>query len=237
MLGLAVRAERLLRAILALATQGMIESEILFRSLYEILLSMEFVANGSQKLIGLPNKKDHDHDALRRMIATPEFRARLYLAHYRLENLKAVKKLETSLDLESYSTALADAQSEADAIDVIVGEDWGNALRKSGKPFGVSIADLATSIGSTAHAVTYKSTSWHAHANKAESYLMNADRKPALQLGAQWHRPVMQNSPLIAATTFLVCLRLVNDSLKVGMRRRIDSAHDALVADLMSRNG
>lgn len=216
-LGLYSKACKQFRSIIILGEAGFgDEVAILTRSLFETALSIEFLMRG--KVVLKREGNEVDIDSSRPL--TTDFRAQLYFARAALTNEKRLKEWKARAELKDSMAIRGDPGvivAQAAAAKTAVSEAWWKALSKGTAAAGLSVKNLADSLGLLSYYImVYGDQSEVAHAGDGYCHFDVAEDGISGLLDMSPSSDGIGGRLRLACLVFLSCLTSVHNRLQFG---------------------
>ncbi len=202
------------------------------RSMFETFLTIAFLLRRDISLRHFSRGVETPVDLLREQL-TPEFRMAMYAAwcvvkdEQAIERMRFVPELAPGGDQLSRRLATIGRTAHVDTV----GPEWEKRLRKNNTCAGISIADLAYSMG---HAVLHGTLYWKAsgsvHQSDATEYL-DFDHA-AKAFVPRWYTSIQQVRRTLhnAATIYWLCLVELHDCLRINVGPQVKAFESRLRA-------
>jgi hypothetical protein len=226
-MGLYVKACKQFRAIIAVSELGLVsEGDILLRALFETVLALHFLLK--QRLVMKSNGK---RLAMPPGRLTTGFRASLYLASAVFESERRFNAFRNTHRLKRWVKKLGDERETQEQVRqavALIGSEWAEKLRKSKSYAGVSIRDLAESLGVLPY---YNSVyAFQCQSSHAKDAIDHVDfekngkaQVPALQLALGPKCPEVGQFLELACTVLIGALIVLDQRLRLGFEKEIAS--------------
>jgi hypothetical protein len=202
------------------------------RSMFETFLTIAFLLRRDVSLRHFSKGVETHVDLLGEKL-TPEFRMAMYATWCVVKDEQAIERMQYVPELapggDELSRRLATIGRTAHVATV--GPEWEKRLRKNNTCAGVSIADLAYSMG---HAVLYGTLYWKAsgsvHQSDAMEYLDFDDAVKAF--APRWCTSIQQIRRTLhnAATVYWLCLVELHDRLQIDVGPQVKDFESRLRA-------
>jgi hypothetical protein len=212
------------RSVQLLARAGLgADALALARCLFETTLALGFVLKDRVRL-------RRDGGFLPPVPGRPlnsRLRARLYLANIAFENARTLNEYQRTKGLKRFRGAAAARAEVARQVgdgEQAVGSQWSDRLRAKRTYSGVSIKDLALSLGlGPTYKTLYKYASWSVHALDLTHFVTfpaGEDRPPHLQLAP--HEGEVRRVIDVSNAILLSCVRTFNRRFRLGEDQNVE---------------
>ena len=226
-LGLAAKMCKQYRAVVALAELGLREdADALLRMHFEAMMAMQFLLRrkvslreGGKKVPAVPGKP-----------LTTRFRTQLYIANDMFNGKKFLDGLLRTPGLKRDVSKEFKTAIEADAKnwEGVIGLDWTKRLKKARSYSGLSIIDLADSLGyGRIYQSLYRTASSAVHANDAARFV-DTDGDGSLVFKAAPSGEGLGFTLRFASLFLIRGVEAVDDRFGFGMAAKIEEFHEAI---------
>lgn len=221
--GILTKICRLYRGIYILGSSGLVaEAEILQRSLYESMIGLFFILRPRVIL----RQNDKPLRRIGKKSFNSIFRARLYFAFERVQLSKKINIYEQTAGLKGLSKRMnkIEIDKQMQTVERVVGKEWLNRLKRSKTYSGVSLKDLAQSLGLiSAHQTAYYYMSKTAHAMDSSDYIHLDAQQGGLYIRLHDDLNSLGRIFGTADVLFFHSIDIYNRRFKLGLDRKLEN--------------